>query len=229
MSDDTPTQRFDAAGEDATTQRLETPQPTAPLEVVEERKSRRLIIILASIGGALLLAVLIVLIVLLTKGEGPTAPPTPSASASTTPTPSVTPTPTPSATPTPTVVPTPTVTPPATVAPPPPPSTDTVVDSFTINPTTVDCSGSSSAVITIKWSTSNANNVYFGVDTGGADAEASRFFGDSLPASGTSTNDFPDGYRPFEYTCGNGSHTYVITAVSSDGSSRDTVSVEVTG
>ena len=221
MSDDTPTQRFDAA-DDAPTEKFEAPAATVPLEVVEERKSRRLIIILASIGGALLLAVLIVLIVLLTRGDGtpgvlPT--PTPSGSASSTPTS----TPTVSDSPTPTPTPTQTEEPP----PPPPPSTEAAVDSFTINPTSADCAGGD-PVITIKWETSNANNVYFGVDTGGNDAQASPFFSDSLPASGTSTNDFPEGYRPFTYTCGNGSHTYVITAVGSDGS-KDSVIVKVTG
>ena len=83
-------------------------------------------------------------------------------------------------------------------------------------------------VITLQWSTSNANNVFFGVDTGTNDAQQSPFFADSLPARGNSTNDFPDGYRPFTYTCGNGSHTYVITAVGSDGS-KDSVIVKVTG
>lgn len=217
MSDDTPTQRFDAAG-DAPTEKFEAPAATVPLEVAEERKSRRLVIILASIGGALLLAVLIVLIVLLTRGDGtPGALPTPTSSPSA----STTPTPTPTA-------PTPTPTPTQTEAPPPPPpSTSAAVDSFTINPSTADCAGGD-PVITIQWSTSNANYVYFGVDTGGNDAQQSPFFSDSLPASGNSTNDFPDGYRPFTYTCGNGSHTYVITAVGSDGS-KDSVIVKVTG
>lgn len=219
MSDDTPTQRFDAPG-DAATEKFETPPPTVPLEVAEERKSRRLIIILASVGGALLLAVLIVLILLLTRGDGtPQVLPTPTTSATPTTTPTATKTPTPTPTPTPTETQAP--------PPPPPPSTAASVDSFTINPTSVDCSGGD-PTITIKWSTSNANNVYFGVDTGGSDAEQSRFFSDSLPASGTSTNDFPDGYRPFTYTCGTGSHTYVITAVGSDGS-KDSTIVKVTG
>ena len=221
MSDDTPTQRFDAA-DDAPTQRLETPA-TVPLEVAEERKSRRLIIILASIGGALLLAVLIVLIVLLTRGEGtPQVLPTPTVTPTATSTPTTTPTQTAGPTPTPTPTPTETVAP-----PPPPPSTEASVYSFTINPTSVDCSAGD-PTITIQWATSNANNVYFGVDTGGNDAEQSRFFSDSLPASGNSTNDFPEGYRPFTYTCGNGSHTYVITAVGSDGS-KDSTIVKVTG
>ncbi|MBX3100164.1 MAG: hypothetical protein KF761_11365 [Salinibacterium sp.] len=219
MSDETPTERFDAAGSDTPTERFEAPAATLPLDAAEKRRSRRLIVILAAIGGALLLALLIVLILLLTRGGTPSALPTSSATPSVTPTPTVTASTTPSATP----EPTPTVT--QTVAPPP--STDTAVESFTINPTTVDCSGVSSVVITLKWSTSNANNVYFGIDTN--DAQAAPFFSESLPASGTSTNDFPNGYRPFEYTCGNGSHTYAITAVSADGSQKDTSTVTVTG
>jgi len=223
MSDDTPTQKFDAAG-DAPTERLVTPEGEAvPLEVVEERKSRRLVLILGIIGGVLLIGVIVLLVALLTRGQGtPTALPTPSMSSSTSPsaspTPSVTPSESPSPTPTETVAPPP---------PPPAPSTDPAVDSFTINPQTVDCSSGGSKVITIKWFTSNANFIYFGVDT--ADASTGPFFGDSLPASGTSTNDFPNGYRPFEYTCGNGSHTYVITAVSADGNKKDTATIKVTG
>ncbi len=205
MSDDTPTQRF------------ETPAPTLPLDVQEQRTSRRLVIILASIGGALLLAVLIVLILLLTRGEGTVAP-----TSSPTPTASATPTTTPTASSTPTPTPTPTENTPA-----PPPSTDPAVASFTINPMTVDCS-EGDPVITIQWATANANYIYFGVDTGGNDAQEAPFFGDSLPASGTSTNDFPDGYRPFTYTCGTGSHTYVITAVGSDGSKASKI-IKVTG
>jgi hypothetical protein len=176
------------------------------------------VIILSIVGGALLLALLIMLILLFTRDSTPSPGPTPTSSAST-------PTPTPTATETSTVVPTPTVTPTETSAPPPPPSTDASVDSFTINPTSVDCS-SGDPTITIQWSTSNANEVFFGVDT--ADASTGPFFGDSLPASGISTNDFPDGYRPFTYTCGNGSHTYVITAVDVDGN-KDTRSITVSG
>ena len=219
MSDETPTERFDAAGSDTPTEKIEAPAATLPLEVAEKGRSRRQIVILAAIGAALLVALLIVLILLLTRGGAPSALATSSATPTITSTPTVTASTTPSAT----AEPTPTAT--QTVAPPP--STDASVDSFSINPTTVDCSGASSVVITLKWSTSNANNVYFGVDTN--DAQAAPFFGDSLPASGTSTNDFPNGYRPFEYTCGNGSHTYAITAVSADGSQKDTSTVTVTG
>jgi hypothetical protein len=213
MSDDTPTERFST---------------TAPSEeVVEERKSRRLITILAIVGGALLLAVLIVLILLLTKGTGtPTAATTPTSSPSASPTSS--PTPTASATPTPAPTPTPTATATAT-PPPPPPSTDASIDAFTINGHSgsfnVDCS-SGNPNITLKWSTSNADRVYFGIDT--ADASSGPFFSD-IPMSGNSDNDFPDGYRPFQYSCGNGSHKYVFTAVNDNNGTKDTVSIKVNG
>lgn len=227
MSDDTPTQRFDVGG-DAPTERFaaptaETPTPETPRP--EDRTSRRLIIILSIIGGVLLLALIAVLVVLLTRGSGtPVAPPTASTSVTptadaatpTSSTPSATPSATPSTEPGPPAPP-----------PPPPPSTDPAVDSFTINPGIVDCSGKTAVVITLQWSTSNANAVYFGVDT--PDASVGPFFGDSLPASGNSTNDFPSSYRPFEYTCGNGSHVYTITAVSADGTKKDSTSVTVTG
>ncbi len=221
MSDDTPTQRFDATG-GTPTERLATTAPSE--EVVEERKSRRLITILVIAGGALLLAALIVLILLLTRGSGtPTAVTTPTNSASTSPTPSATPTK--SATPTPSPTPTPT----ATAAPPPPPSTDASIDAFTINGHSgsfgVDCSNGDPN-ITLKWSTSNADHVYFGIDTN--DASSGPFFSD-LPASGNSDNDFPDGYRPFQYTCGNGSHKYVFTAVNDTNGTKDTVSITVNG
>jgi len=234
MSDDTPTERFGAGqGDpdgDAPTKRLETPgdasasatpgippadatpadQPAA--HAAATPSSRRTIITLAIIGGVLLLALVVVIVLLLTRpGATPEPTPTPTASESPSPTPTETPTPTP------------TQTEPA----PPPPSTETTVDSFTINPATVDCTDVDSVVITLQWSTSNANSVFFGVDTG--DASTAPFFPDSLPASGTSTNDFPEGYRPFEYTCGNGSHQYTITAVSADGTASDSVSVTVTG
>lgn len=218
MSDDTPTERFDADGE-APTRRLETPPangaapagatpPAAPpARTPEERKSRRLIITLVSIGAAVLVALIIVLIVLLTRGT-PTPVPTPTES----PTASATPTPTPTPTETPTPTPTPT-TPPAAVA---------TVDSLTVNPTTADCSDGD-PVITLEWSTSNADKVYFGVDT--EDASTEPFFSD-VPLNGNSDTDFPPGYSPFTFTCSNDSHTYTFTAVNNDGS-KDSASVTV--
>ena len=225
MSDDTPTERFDAAGNapterfaapgDAPTERLAAPSP----EVVEERKSRRLIIVLAVIGGLLLIAVLIVLVLLLTRGTE--APVTPSAS----PTVSASPTASASASPSPTPTPT------ETTPPPPPPSTDASVDDFTINGQTgtvaVDCAGVTTVDLTLVWATANADHVFFGVDTN--DASQGAFFSDDLPASGNSDSDFPDGFRPFQYTCGAGSHKYVFTAVKDGNGTKDSVAIKVTG
>lgn len=214
MSDDTPTQRFDIEGEgDAPTQRLEAPAATVPLEALEARTSRRRLIILASLAVALLVAVLIVLILLLTRGDAtPAALPTPSGT-------STSPSPTPSQTPSASPAPSPTAT-----APAPPPSTDATVDDFTVSTTTVDCSAGD-PVITLIWSTSNADKVYFGIDTN--DASVGPFFSD-VPTSGNSDTDFPPGYSPFHYTCGPGSHTYVITAVNNNGT-KDTAALTVTG
>lgn len=174
MSDDTPTERFDASANgspenigsgDAPTQRLTTAASPA---ASEQRNNRRLIIILAIIGALLLLAVLIVLLLLLTRSSGtPTALPTQTTSATAT----SKPTPTTSATPTSTPKPTPTPTPTATVAPPPPPppppSTAPSIDSFTISPTTVYCNthapgGPFNQYLKMKWATTNASTVAIG-------------------------------------------------------------------
>jgi hypothetical protein len=216
MSDDTPTQPFDPAGDETPTQRFDAPAETVPLEVAEERKSRRLIIILASIGGALLLAVLIVLILLLTRGDAtPGALPTSTAS------------PTKSAGPSPSATPSASPTPTPTTPAPPPPSTDASVDDFTVSSTTVDCTAGDPE-ITLIWSTSNATKVLFGIDSPGNDATNGAFFSD-IPESGNSDTDFPPGYSPFHYTCGNGSHTYVITAVNDTNGTKDSVAITVTG
>lgn len=216
MSDDTPTQRYDATGNDAPTQRFDQPterfdSPAAtavPLEADEERKSRRLMIILGSVGGVLL----VVLIVLLTRGNGtPSALPTPTTTPTPTVTPSVTPTPVPTVT--------------QTVTPaPPPPSSDASVDDFTVSTTVADCSAGD-PVITLTWTTSNASKVSFGVDTN--DASTSPFFSDIVP-SGTSDTDFPPGYSPFTYTCSAPTHTYVITAVNDANGTKDSVALVVT-
>lgn len=212
MSDDTPTQRFDPTG-DAPTERF-TPPATEAAEP-EERKSRRLLIVLSSIGGALLLAVLILLIVLLTRGTGaPVASPSPTVSTS------------PSATPTTSASPAPTPTPTQTEPAPPPPDTSATVTAFASTNQNVTCNASAPAgapqYIGFSWSTTNAQQIYFGVDTN--DASTAPLF-DNLPPSGDTSN-FPSGYDPFEYACFNASHTYTLTAVGSDGS-KDSSTVTV--
>jgi hypothetical protein len=217
MSDDTPTQRFDTAG-DAPTQRMTAPSE----EVVEERKSRKLMIILGAIGAALLLALIIVLVLLLTKGNAtPGALPTQSASAS--PTPSVTPTK--SAAPTATPTPTPTQTQ-AAPPPPPPPSTDAEITNFSATHSVLCNSSDQSGIepsLEFNWSSKNAIAAYFGVAT---DDAQSGGMGWTLPPNGNQHN-FPSGYDPFYYPCPTASVTYTLTIVGTGGS-KDSQKVTVT-
>ena len=221
MSDETPTQRFDATP-DAPTERFDqTPgagtaggsvaPPTSP------DRSRRLLIILASVGGALLLGVLILLVVLLTRGsaDAPTglSSETTTASASPTPTESTAPSPTP--------------TPSETQEPPPPPDTGAKINSFTASNSEVLCNtqapSPSPQYITFSWSSSNVDRVYFGINTN--DASQGALF-DNLPPTGDASN-FPDGYYPFEYPCPSASTKFTLTVVGSDGS-KTSKSVTIT-
>jgi hypothetical protein len=227
VTDETPTERYDAAG-DAPTERL-TPADAAAMdpataaanaEVQEERKSRKTMIILGSIGGALLVILIILLILLLVRPGAsvtPTGSPTPSPSGS-----SSSPTPTPTAT---TASPTPTPT--ATVAPPPPPppSNDVEIDSFTA-PSQVDCSAQTQNPVYIEFSWSSTNGIvaYFAV--GATNDAEQNGMGWTLPPNG-STSDFPSGYFPYQYQCGNTSQTYTITIVGTNGS-RESKQVTVT-
>ena len=207
MSDDTPTQKFDAAG-DAPTERMT--QADSDSGEAPAGRSRRTLIILASIGGALLLAVLILLVVLLSRGSGePVALPTNTESESATP--SASPTPSESASPSPT--------PTETEEAPPPPTEPAgpTINSFTTANDEVICNtqapNPSAQYITFSWSTSDVSEVYFGVNTN--DASQGAFF-DNLPPSGDTT-DFPPGYYPFEYPCPSASTKYTLTVVDSDG------------
>lgn len=199
VSDDTPTQRFDAT--DTPTEMLVPPnEPPAedPAGAASADKSKRTLIILLTVGGALLLAVLILLIVLLTRPTGtPPAPsPTPTAS-------SATPTPTPTPTETPTATPTPTPTPTATADPPPAPPSPISV--FTASDTSVDCTSVSSVTVQFSWA-ATGQTLWFGVGTDNAKAE---------PYS-----DFPLNYTlDFDYQCGqpSGQQKYTITVESSGG------------
>jgi hypothetical protein len=228
VTDETPTERFDAAG-DTPTERL-TPAEAAAFdpamgatspEVQEERKSRKTMIILGSVGGALLIILIILLILLLVR---PGASVTPTGSPSPTPSPtassSASPTPTPTAT---TATPTPTPT--ATVAPPPPPSNDVEIDDFDAT-SEVDCSAQTQNPVFIEfsWSSTNGLVAYFAV--GAVNNAETNGMGWTLPPSG-STSDFPSGYFPYEYQCSNTSQTYTITIVGSNGS-RESAQVTVT-
>ena len=212
MSDETPTQKFDQAG-DAPTELITGPAATPP--AAGNRPSRRTVIILVIVGGALLVALLIILIVLLTRGgAGPAPTPTPTGTSTPTPTPTQTPTPTP--TPTPTQTPTP---------PPAPPGP--VINSFTIDAATVECGapGTEDPEIVLQWSASRVDKVYFGIDT--TDASVAPFFS-NLPPSGDAS-DFPAGYYPFKYTCPAASHVYTITVVGDGTTVSKSITVTNTG
>ena len=189
MSDQTPTERFEA------------PPPTEPLPVDEQRRSRRLIIVLAIVGGVLLLALIAVLVVLLTRGGGtPVALPTSSATPS--PTVSVTPSasPTPTATPTTPPAPSPTAT--------KPPSTSLEIISFQASTTSKCVDGQ--AQLAVEWESENGAAAYIGVDTNDAQTAGQGW---DLPPSGDQ-GDFPE---PLLFQCGNPSLTYTITIVGTDG------------
>ncbi|MEO8261219.1 MAG: hypothetical protein ABI566_01505 [Pseudolysinimonas sp.] len=208
MSDDTPTQRLPQPGD----------TPTDRIDLVsvdedphdEKQKSRGLLIGLI-IAGVLLLIALIVLLFFLfgPKGDGgheaiDTASPAPSA----------TPEGSPSATPTAE----PTQEPPTPVA---------TMDGFTVSTPTVFCgkNGQPDQIdLGFEWSSSNGSQMFFGIDTD--DASTAAFFSE-LPLDGTSATDFPSGYVPYQYVCGNQDVTYTMTVVDDRGH-KSSKSVTVT-
>lgn len=199
MSDDTPTQRFDAAADAPTEMLTSSPDPGAgpdPVAADAAPRSKRTLVILLAVGGALLLAVLILLIVLLLRGTGSPVLPTPTptdTSASASPTPTET-----SATPTPTPTPTETVAPP----PPPPPSP---ISSFTASQGSVNCDGVSSVTVQFSWATTG-QTLWFGVGTD--NAKAAPY--DTFPLNYT---------LDFDYQCGqaSGEQKYTITVEAAGG------------
>lgn len=215
MSDDTPTQRFDAPG-DAPTELLGQPPvpPTGDNGVPaagddDAKKSKRLIIILASVGGALLLALIILIVVLLTRGGGEPSPtPTPSPTVTS---PSPTPTPTESsASPTPSPTPTPT----QTVAPPPPPPPPSgLIESFESSTTSVNCDGEDSVPVTFSWS-ATGDTLWFGVGTENAKDEP--------------YDEFPLDYSlDFDYQCGQADGFQIYTITVQDGGDLDSETIVI--
>jgi hypothetical protein len=195
MSDDTPTQRFDA-------------QP--PVAPKKERTSRLPLILI--IVGAVLLLLVILLLVLLFRGQANlqaagTASPVPTATSSTTPSQS------PSAAPVPAPTPSQSHT---TAPPPPPPSTGPAISTWLVNNSTspvVYCDTSAPnptpIQLSFKWASSNVNTVYFGIGT--TDASEGPYF-TNLPPSGDNSN-FPSGQQEVDYSCPNHSQTYTLTVV----------------
>lgn len=194
MSDDTPTQRFDAPLTPST-----PPNPDPHEE--QRRRTRGLMYALIAVGAAVLVALIVVLIVLFTRDSTPTAASTPtssttssaSATASESPTPSSTPT---AAAPATTTAPKPAPAPTANGAP--------VFTSFTIPNAT--CTGTTgTSPVTIQYSSVGATAAYFGI--GVANAKEAPTDG-PLP---------PNGPYTFDYQCSNATQIWVITLVDGAG------------
>jgi hypothetical protein len=195
MSDDTPTQRFDA-------------QP-APVGPGEDKPKSRLPLILGIIGGVLLLTV-VLLLVLVLRGQGtPEAAGTTSPIASTTPSASSTPT-TPPVTPTAAPSESHTTAPP----PPPPPSTDPAFTKFVVQSAINSCSSGpyytgTPPIIKVTWATIRTDSAW--IVQGTSDAADSQFM--QIPVSGNESG-FP---YEIDFSCGSPSSTYTITIVGSNG------------
>ena len=195
MSDDTPTQRFDA-------------QPPAAGPSEPKGKSR-LAVILGIIGGVLLLAV-ILLIVLLVKGQG-----TPEAAGTNSPIATTTPSATPTVT-TPPVTPTASQSTSHTAAPPPPPpqSTDPAFTKFVVQTAINSCSSGpyytgTPPTVNVTWATVRTDSAW--IVQGTSDAADSGFM--QIPVSGNQSN-FP---YEIDFSCDTPSSTYTITLVGSNG------------
>lgn len=188
MSDETPTQKFEAPGVEA------------------EPKRRHRFTVIAAIGGALLLAVVVLLVILLTRGP-----------ANPTPTPTLSPSPTPSATTTPTATPPASPSPAPTPAQTsnPPQATGPEFSSFVAPAEESRCSKGGPdftaplPLVKVSWATTGAVEAWF--VTGTSDAADSRFM--QIPLAG-SQDDFP---YPVEFGCSADSVTYTITLVGPGG------------
>lgn len=214
MSDDTPTQRFDAADGDVPTQRMDAAD-TEPSEGEGDRRSKRLLIILSSVGGALLIALVILLVILLTRGDGnaPTAgiDPTPTSTVES---------PTPSATPSESPSPTPTETEEAPPSPPEP--TGPQITSFA-GTKEILCNTQApnppEYVLSFSWASSKVDAVFFGVATN--DASTGALF-ENLPPSGNSADNFP---YPISFPCPSASQQYTLTVVGNGEKVHSTITV----
>lgn len=203
MSDDTPTERFDAPTEplpEGTGSTATTAEP-AP----EDQQKRGMLIALIAIAGAILVALIVLIVVLLGNGGTDDAGPTPEFTTTESPTP----TPTETESPEPSDEPSdePSEEPSATAAPPPPPPPPPQSPSFATfsGPNKATCPDTSSSVeITWSWSSSNAVNAWFGIGT--QNAKLQPF--EQVPTTATYT---------FNYQCSEASQIYTVTLEDSSG------------
>ncbi len=203
MSDDTPTERFDAPTEPLPRAEGAEADSSAPAEAeADERQKRGMLIALLAVGGAILIALIVLIVVLLGNAQSDDAGPVPEFTTTESPTP----TPTETETPEPSVEPSdePSVGPSATSAPPPPPPQSPSFATFN-GPHKATCPDTSSSVeITWSWSSGNAVNAWFGIGTNNAKAEPFE----SVPTTATYT---------FNYQCSEASQIYTVTLEDSSG------------
>ncbi|GAA3741678.1 hypothetical protein GCM10022239_16660 [Leifsonia bigeumensis] len=218
MSDDTPTERFEA--------------PSAAATVGEggKKKSKLLILILSIVGGLLLIAVVVLLTLLLSRGiGGPSAEPVSDVSTSPSASSSETPSESPSASPSETPSESPSASPSSAPPPPPPPPQETGPRFKTLNyPSSQSCSAGGPSfpatrpTFTVSWSTAGADEAWF--VNGTDDAANSGYM--QIPLNGNQ-GDFP--YEQI-VDCSDGSNTYTITLVGPDGKHvSKTWTVTITG
>ncbi len=201
MSDDTPTERFDAPTE---------PLPeaegavAAPAEATgDEGQKRGMLIALLAIAGAILVALIVLIVVLLGNGGTDDAGPAPEFTATESPSP----TPTETESPEPSDEPSdePSEEPSATAAPPPPPPPQSPSFATFNGPNKATCPDTSSSVaITWSWSSSNATGAWFGIGTNNAKNQPFE----SVPTTATYT---------FNYQCSEASQIYTVTLEDSSG------------
>lgn len=234
-SDDTPTQRYtppvppvggggsdNGSGGSGNGGGYFPPQPPANGSNPPEppKKSRALLATLITVGALLLIAVIVLLVLLFGKNSGSTvASPSESTSPSASATPSESPTPSTSSSPSPS-------SPSPSASTPPPPAPVAAVGSFTVSNQTVSCTDKSSKnppQLAFSWTSSNAAEAFFGVDT--KDASVAPLYS-NLPPNGDSSS-FPE--KPFSYACPAASHQYTITVVGDGAKASKTITVTNNG
>lgn len=227
MSNDQPTERFDAQSGDAPTKRFEAQSGDTPTERFEpagggtagggtaggttppgsgesptpfsepEGKSRTLLIILTIVGGLLLIALVIALTLMAIRGSGDSVP------VATSPTPSVSESESPSPEPSESETEEPAPEAEPTTAPPPPAASPSFA-TFSAPESAMCTSANPTSQLTFSWSSADAVRAWIGVRTTNAKAEPFE----EVPTTATYTID---------YQCSNDSEVYTVTLEDSAG------------
>lgn len=208
MSDDTPTERFEAP----TAPGAGDPDGTGG----EKKKSKLLILILSVVGGLLLIAVVVLLTLLFSRGLGsPSADPVSDVSTSPSASPSDSPSASPSAPPSETPSASPSASP-SSAPPPPPTTTGPVFTSFSpANNKSIGCTNDTDQIpVTFTWASTGASEAAIGVAT--TDAFAGPY-ATGLP---------PSGSYELNYQCSNASQIYTVSIRGTSGQTNKTITLK---